>query len=83
MFSCVVPSNLAHFTSGPGSFLSRRALHQVVEDFHIAQVLAHSTLRMSERCSHLAPANAIAAEEKLEGVPKPGPTAPAGVGAST
>ena len=62
-----------------GSWLAQAGVPQG----HIAQVLGHSTLRMSERYSHRAPANAIAAVEKLEGVPKPVPTAPAEVGAST
>jgi len=61
-----------------GSWLAQAGVPQG----HIAQVLGHSTLRMSERYSHLAPANAIAAVEKLEGVPKPVPTAPAVAGAS-
>ena len=42
---------------------------------HIAAVLGHSTLRMSERYSHLAPANARDAVAMLEGVPKPVPSA--------
>ena len=46
-----------------GSWLAQAGVPQG----HIAQVLGHSTLRMSERYSHLAPANAIAAVEKLEG----------------
>lgn len=44
---------------------------------HIAAVLGHSTLRMSERYSHLAPANARDAVALLEGVPNPVPSASA------
>ena len=50
-----------------GSWLAQAG----VPEGHIAQVLGHSTVRMTERYAHLAPANARAAVEKLEGVPKP------------
>ena len=56
-----------------GSWLAQAGVPQS----HIAQVLGHSTMRMTERYTHLAPANARAAVEKLEGIPKPIPTAPA------
>jgi integrase len=42
---------------------------------HIAAVLGHSTVRMTERYAHVAPANAEAAVQMLDGVPKPVPTA--------
>ncbi len=48
-----------------------------VPQSHIAEVLGHSTLRMTERYTHIAPATARAAVEKLEGVPKQVPTQPA------
>lgn len=54
-----------------GSWLAQKG----VPIGHIAAVLGHSTLRMSERYSHLAPANARDAVAMLEGVPKPVPSA--------
>jgi len=48
-----------------------------VPQSHIAEVLGHSTLRMTERYTHMAPVTARAAVEKLEGVPKMVPTGPA------
>ena len=54
-----------------GSWLAQKG----VPIGHIAAVLGHSTLRMSERYSHLAPANARDAVAMLEWVPKPVPTA--------
>jgi len=62
-----------------GSWLAQAGVPQG----HIAQVLGHSTLRMSERYSHLAPANARTAVETLVGVPKTVPTTPAAEVAST
>lgn len=56
-----------------GSWLAQAGVPQS----HIAEVLGHSTLRMTERYTHVAPANARAAVEKLEGVPKQVPTQPA------
>jgi len=53
-----------------GSWLAQAG----VPEGHIAQVLGHSTVRMTERYAHLAPANARAAVEKLEGVPKSVPS---------
>jgi len=55
------------FSRGPWN--ARRSLRMLV-------ALAAET-GMSEGYSHLAPANTIAAVEKLEGVPKPVPSAPA------
>ena len=46
-----------------------------VTEGHIAAVLGHSTMRMSERYSHLAPANARDAVALLQGVPNPVPSA--------
>ena len=57
-----------------GSWLAQKG----VPIGHIAAVLGHSTLRMSERYSHLAPANARDAVALLQGVPKPVPSASAG-----
>ena len=56
-----------------GSWLAQKG----VPIGHIAAVLGHSTLRMSERYSHLAPANARDAVALLQGVPKNIPTASA------
>ncbi len=53
-----------------GSWLAQAGVPQS----HIAEVLGHSTLRMTERYMHIAPATARAAVEKLEGVPKQVPT---------
>lgn len=50
-----------------GSWLAQKG----VPSSHIAAVLGHSTVRMTERYAHLAPANARAAVEMLERVPKP------------
>ena len=47
---------------------------------HIASVLGHSTVRMTERYAHVAPANAQDAVAKLDGVPKVYPLAKHQVG---
>jgi integrase len=54
-----------------GSWLAQAG----VPSSHIAAVLGHSTVRMTERYAHLAPANAREAVEKLMGVPNPVPSA--------
>jgi integrase len=54
-----------------GSWLAQKG----VPMGHIAAVLGHSTVRMSERYSHLAPANARDAVALLQGVPNPVPSA--------
>ncbi len=54
-----------------GSWLAQAG----VPSSHIAAVLGHSTVRMTERYAHLAPANARDAVEKLMGVPNPVPSA--------
>ncbi|HYL87590.1 MAG TPA: site-specific integrase [Burkholderiales bacterium] len=46
-----------------------------VPEGHVAQVLGHSTVRMTERYAHLAPANARAAVEKIAAGPKRIPSA--------
>src|SRR5258706_8281070 len=48
-----------------GSWLAQAGVPQS----HIAQVLGHSTMRMTERYTHIAPATARAAVEKLKGYP--------------
>jgi integrase len=53
-----------------GSWLAQAG----VPEGHIAAVLGHSTVRMTERYAHLAPANASAAVLKLEGVPSSVPS---------
>ncbi len=54
-----------------GSWLAQAG----VPEGHIAAVLGHSTVRMTERYAHLAPANSRAAVEKLVGIPKNIPSA--------
>ena len=54
-----------------GSWLAQAG----VPSSHIAAVLGHSTVRMTERYAHLAPANAREAVEKLGGIPIRIPTA--------
>lgn len=54
-----------------GSWLAQKG----VPMGHISAVLGHSTVRMSERYSHLAPANARDAVALLQGVPNPVPSA--------
>jgi integrase len=49
-----------------GSWLAQAG----VPEGHIAAVLGHSTVRMTERYAHLAPANSRAAVEKLSDIPK-------------
>lgn len=61
-----------------GSWLAQKG----VPIGHIAAVLGHSTLRMSERYSHLAPANARDAVALLEGVPKAAQSAAEGAAAT-
>ena len=56
-----------------GSWLAQAGVPQS----HIAEVLGHSTLRMSERYTHIAAETARAAVAKLAGVPKQVPTQPA------
>jgi integrase len=53
-----------------GSWLAQAGVPQS----HIAEVLGHSTLRMTKRYAHIAPATARAAVEKLEAVPRQVPT---------
>ena len=54
-----------------GSWLAQAG----VPEGHIAAVLGHSTVRMTERYAHLAPANSRAAVEKLTDIPKRIPSA--------
>ena len=54
-----------------GSWLAQAG----VPEGHIAAVLGHSTVRMTERYAHLAPANSRAAVEKLADIPKRIPSA--------
>lgn len=56
-----------------GSWLAQAGVPQS----HIAEVLGYSTVRMTERYTHIAPATARAAVEKLDGVSKQVPTKPA------
>ena len=49
---------------------------------HIAAVLGHSTVRMTERYAHVAPENAEAAVAKLDAVPKIYPLDKSSVGIS-
>jgi integrase len=53
-----------------GSWLAQAG----VPEGHIAAVLGHSTVRMTERYAHLAPANAREAVEKLGGLSQSCPT---------
>jgi integrase len=46
-----------------------------VPEGHVVAVLGHSTVRMTERYAHLAPANSRAAVEKPVGIPKNIPSA--------